>query len=160
VIGPRLPTGGVLAYAAGVPIYSHDQPQARITTESEQPMAKEKFNREKPHCNVGTIGHVDHGKTRMLPIVEESAPSAYLCEMKVSPEEMAVRRERRTLQAEDGLNAMAEYQALAKNTRLKTERLKAERLAKLAEESAAPPVKKVRKSKRTSSSSDGALVEG
>src|SRR6185295_8585066 len=28
-------------------------------------MAKEKFNREKPHCNVGTIGHVDHGKTTL-----------------------------------------------------------------------------------------------
>ena len=26
-------------------------------------MAKEKFNRAKPHVNVGTIGHVDHGKT-------------------------------------------------------------------------------------------------
>ncbi|MBI5508777.1 MAG: elongation factor Tu, partial [Deltaproteobacteria bacterium] len=26
-------------------------------------MAKEKFNRNKPHVNVGTIGHVDHGKT-------------------------------------------------------------------------------------------------
>src|ERR1043166_9306109 len=28
-------------------------------------MAKEKFNRTKPHCNVGTIGHVDHGKTSL-----------------------------------------------------------------------------------------------
>ena len=28
-------------------------------------MAKEKFNRNKPHCNVGTIGHVDHGKTSL-----------------------------------------------------------------------------------------------
>jgi elongation factor Tu len=28
-------------------------------------MAKEKFNRDKPHCNVGTIGHVDHGKTTL-----------------------------------------------------------------------------------------------
>ena len=28
-------------------------------------MAKEKFNREKPHVNVGTIGHVDHGKTTL-----------------------------------------------------------------------------------------------
>src|SRR5579871_4741199 len=28
-------------------------------------MAKEKFNRDKPHCNVGTIGHVDHGKTSL-----------------------------------------------------------------------------------------------
>src|ERR1043166_9274786 len=28
-------------------------------------MAKEKFNRTKPNCNVGTIGHVDHGKTSL-----------------------------------------------------------------------------------------------
>ena len=28
-------------------------------------MAKEKFNRNKPHVNVGTIGHVDHGKTTL-----------------------------------------------------------------------------------------------
>ncbi len=26
-------------------------------------MAKAKFERNKPHCNIGTIGHVDHGKT-------------------------------------------------------------------------------------------------
>src|SRR6202140_2547684 len=28
-------------------------------------MAKQKFDRTKPHCNVGTIGHVDHGKTTL-----------------------------------------------------------------------------------------------
>ena len=28
-------------------------------------MAKEKFERDKPHCNVGTIGHIDHGKTTL-----------------------------------------------------------------------------------------------
>jgi elongation factor Tu len=28
-------------------------------------MAKEKFQRTKPHCNIGTIGHVDHGKTTL-----------------------------------------------------------------------------------------------
>ncbi|MFK8040146.1 MAG: elongation factor Tu [Rickettsiaceae bacterium] len=28
-------------------------------------MAKEKFKRDKPHCNIGTIGHVDHGKTTL-----------------------------------------------------------------------------------------------
>ncbi|RUT33004.1 elongation factor Tu [Arsenicitalea aurantiaca] len=28
-------------------------------------MAKEKFSRTKPHCNIGTIGHVDHGKTSL-----------------------------------------------------------------------------------------------
>ena len=36
---------------------------ARIRKES--PMAKEKFERNKPHCNIGTIGHVDHGKTSL-----------------------------------------------------------------------------------------------
>ena len=28
-------------------------------------MAREKFERNKPHVNIGTIGHVDHGKVRM-----------------------------------------------------------------------------------------------
>src|SRR5438046_10006886 len=28
-------------------------------------MSKEKFERKKPHCNIGTIGHVDHGKTTL-----------------------------------------------------------------------------------------------
>ena len=28
-------------------------------------MAKEKFKRTKPHINVGTIGHIDHGKTTL-----------------------------------------------------------------------------------------------
>jgi len=28
-------------------------------------MSKEKFERNKPHVNIGTIGHVDHGKTTL-----------------------------------------------------------------------------------------------
>ena len=28
-------------------------------------MTKAKFERNKPHCNIGTIGHVDHGKTSL-----------------------------------------------------------------------------------------------
>ena len=28
-------------------------------------MSKEKFERNKPHCNIGTVGHVDHGKTTL-----------------------------------------------------------------------------------------------
>ncbi|MBN2760450.1 MAG: hypothetical protein JXQ79_08115, partial [Rhodobacteraceae bacterium] len=28
-------------------------------------MAKQKFDRTKPHVNIGTIGHVDHGKTTL-----------------------------------------------------------------------------------------------
>ncbi|MCL1809387.1 MAG: GTP-binding protein, partial [Clostridiales bacterium] len=28
-------------------------------------MAKQKFERTKPHLNIGTIGHIDHGKTTL-----------------------------------------------------------------------------------------------
>ena len=34
-------------------------------------MAKEKFVRDKPHINVGTIGHVDHGKTTLTAAITE-----------------------------------------------------------------------------------------
>ena len=34
-------------------------------------MAKEKFVRDKPHINVGTIGHVDHGKTTLTASISE-----------------------------------------------------------------------------------------
>jgi elongation factor Tu len=36
-----------------------------ISKRGDFPMAKEKFERKKPHVNVGTIGHVDHGKTTL-----------------------------------------------------------------------------------------------
>ena len=32
-------------------------------------MAKEKYVRSKPHCNIGTIGHVDHGKTTLTAVI-------------------------------------------------------------------------------------------
>ncbi len=35
------------------------------TLQGERHMSKEKFDRSKPHCNIGTIGHVDHGKTTL-----------------------------------------------------------------------------------------------
>ncbi|HEX9778227.1 MAG TPA: GTP-binding protein, partial [Geopsychrobacteraceae bacterium] len=38
-------------------------------------MAKEKFERTKPHVNIGTIGHVDHGKTTLT-----AAITKVLCE--------------------------------------------------------------------------------
>ncbi len=34
-------------------------------------MAKAKFTRTKPHVNVGTIGHVDHGKTTLTSAITE-----------------------------------------------------------------------------------------
>ena len=32
-------------------------------------MSKEKFVRNKPHVNIGTIGHVDHGKTTLTAVI-------------------------------------------------------------------------------------------
>ncbi|MEP2235491.1 MAG: elongation factor Tu [Alteripontixanthobacter sp.] len=39
-------------------------------------MAKEKFERNKPHCNIGTIGHVDHGKTTLTAAITKVLGSA------------------------------------------------------------------------------------
>ena len=35
-------------------------------------MAKEKFERNKPHVNIGTIGHVDHGKTTLTAAISKT----------------------------------------------------------------------------------------
>ncbi|NLT44495.1 MAG: elongation factor Tu, partial [Thermotogaceae bacterium] len=35
-------------------------------------MAKEKFERSKPHLNIGTIGHIDHGKTTLTAAITKS----------------------------------------------------------------------------------------
>ena len=35
-------------------------------------MAKAKFERTKPHCNIGTIGHVDHGKTTLTAAITQT----------------------------------------------------------------------------------------
>ena len=39
-------------------------------------MAKEKFERTKPHCNIGTIGHVDHGKTTLTAAITKTLAEA------------------------------------------------------------------------------------
>jgi len=40
-------------------------------------MAKEKFQRTKPHCNIGTIGHVDHGKTTLTAAITKVMAAAH-----------------------------------------------------------------------------------
>ncbi|MBF0984192.1 MAG: elongation factor Tu [Campylobacter sp.] len=45
-------------------------------------MAKEKFNRNKPHVNIGTIGHVDHGKTTLTAAISAVLSRKGLAEMK------------------------------------------------------------------------------
>jgi translation elongation factor EF-Tu-like GTPase len=41
-------------------------------------MSKEKFERTKPHVNVGTIGHVDHGKTTLTAAMTKVCAEARL----------------------------------------------------------------------------------
>jgi elongation factor Tu len=61
----------------------------------EKSMAKAKFERTKPHCNVGTIGHVDHGKTTLTAaitkVMAESGLAAFTAydQIDKSPEEKA-----------------------------------------------------------------------
>ena len=43
-------------------------------------MAKEKFDRSKPHVNVGTIGHVDHGKTTLTAAITKVLGDKYIAE--------------------------------------------------------------------------------
>lgn len=56
-------------------------------------MAKEKFKRNKPHCNIGTIGHVDHGKTSLTAAITKvlsqkgQAKSTRYDEIDKAPEE-------------------------------------------------------------------------
>jgi elongation factor Tu len=58
-------------------------------------MAKEKFERTKPHCNIGTIGHVDHGKTTLTAaitkVLAESGGATYTAydQIDKAPEERA-----------------------------------------------------------------------
>ena len=41
-------------------------------------MAKAKFERTKPHCNIGTIGHVDHGKTTLTAAITKVLAAQFL----------------------------------------------------------------------------------
>ena len=59
-------------------------------------MAKEKFARNKPHCNIGTIGHVDHGKTSLTAaitkVLAKTGGATYTAydQIDKAPEERAV----------------------------------------------------------------------
>jgi elongation factor Tu len=45
-------------------------------------MAKEHFNRTKPHVNIGTIGHVDHGKTTLTAAITKVLAERGLSDVK------------------------------------------------------------------------------
>ena len=48
-------------------------------------MSKEKFDRSKPHVNIGTIGHVDHGKTTLTAAITKVMAEACLLYTSPSP---------------------------------------------------------------------------
>ncbi|MGB1234337.1 MAG: GTP-binding protein, partial [Planktomarina sp.] len=54
-------------------------------------MAKEKFERSKPHVNIGTIGHVDHGKTTLTAAITKQFSKEFKAydEIDGAPEEKA-----------------------------------------------------------------------
>ena len=58
-------------------------------------MSKEKFDRSKPHCNIGTIGHVDHGKTSLTAAItsvlaeQGKAQAKGYADIDAAPEEKA-----------------------------------------------------------------------
>jgi elongation factor Tu len=61
VLGKDEVTSSILVVGSKLDEHSHEE----RTRESKTTMAKEKFVRKKPHVNVGTIGHIDHGKTTL-----------------------------------------------------------------------------------------------
>src|SRR3954452_22927597 len=48
-----------------------------LKKEEQQKVAKEKFTRDKPHVNVGTIGHIDHGKTTLTAAITKVLSEKY-----------------------------------------------------------------------------------
>ena len=55
-------------------------------------MAKEKFERTKPHVNVGTIGHVDHGKTTLTAALTKVMGDKHGGEVKAFASTLIMRR--------------------------------------------------------------------
>ena len=77
-------------------------------------MAKQKFERTKPHVNIGTIGHVDHGKTTLTAAITQVLAKKGLSEIKSfdqidnAPEE----KERGITIVETAGTGLKEYQDL------------------------------------------------
>ena len=55
-------------------------------------MAREKFERNKPHVNIGTIGHVDHGKTTLTAAITNVLPKRVRPRLKIMETSMVLLR--------------------------------------------------------------------
>jgi len=94
-------------------------------------MAKEKFDRSKPHVNVGTIGHIDHGKTTLTAALTKVAAGKGGEDLVVEgrpllPRDLALPADRRhLLSSEDGhlLTAVEKNPELAEQYRLRVAEL-------------------------------------
>ena len=58
-------------------------------------MAKEKFDRSKPHVNIGTIGHVDHGKTTLTAAITKVLAEKGLSEINLSIRLIMLRKKKK-----------------------------------------------------------------
>ena len=92
-------------------------------------MAKAKFERTKPHMNIGTIGHVDHGKTTLTAAITKTLHERYqigeAVALKTSTklpkkENVVSQSPQHTLNTKHPLDTMHTLTALATLTMLKT----------------------------------------
>lgn len=91
-------------------------------------MAREKYERTKPHVNVGTIGHVDHGKTTLTAAITGTLAAAGQAAAKNSMKSMLLQKKKQevlpfqqlTLNMKQQLDTMLTLTAQATLTMLKT----------------------------------------
>ena len=57
-------------------------------------MGKEKFDRSKPHVNIGTIGHVDHGKTTLTAAITTVLAKARAVKQKVTMQSITLQKKK------------------------------------------------------------------
>ena len=81
-LGSNLVSGNHLKlFANSVRLLATPPPQSR-----KAPKAREQYKRSKDHCNVGTIGHVDHGKTTLTAAITKILAEKKLSKVKTYDE--------------------------------------------------------------------------
>ena len=82
-------------------------------------MGKAKFERTKPHANVGTIGHIDHGKTTLTAAITKVLASQQACQLRrFRPDRQGARRARARYHHRDRARRVRDRQAPLRARRL------------------------------------------